>query len=317
MRSMEFESMDEAYWELYSHAIDNGERFQHRGDVCVELRPFSFTIRKPELGLFTGAPRRMNYRFWAAETLTYLAGWGSLKKEKACRLLKVLNSNYANFSRVGADGVEELNPMVRYGDGFGQGLLRAYDTLSADPGRRQAYVSIWNRDTPHSYDESPCLIGVQYFTSRNKDGQLELCSLANIRSNDMNWGLPYDVASLCAIQLAMAGALGMTAGPYHHVACSLHYYEGRPFSASGCGPPKVSPPDVEESIACPPRMPHMRADEGMTMLDMQRLADTLLELMYTHFVELRRSGKGFSVGRMEEIGWAGDWCDVVRWGWPR
>lgn len=301
-----FASMNDAYYPLFDAARTFGEMSHHRCGTSMELRPFSFIIRDPLQGLFTGAPRRLNYRFWMAETLAYIAGWGKRQRTEYAELLIMLNSNYRNFSRI-SDGALELNPMVRYGDGFGQGLQRVWHTLHEKPNSRQAYISMWNRDTPHSYEESPCLVSAQYFTTQRSYGALELHSLCNIRSNDLGLGVPYDVASLCMIQAVMAGTLNFQLGHYHHTACSLHYYEE-------CIP-NINPPLQEQWIDNPPCIP--APPYGLNIWDIQNYARVMLIAMHTHFVVRGLPGNKFDMGSYEDVQWVHDCCDVIRWRHPK
>lgn len=310
-RIEEHANMDRAYWDVFKDVEANGEVFVHRGAECVELRPYSFILTDPSDGLYTGKRRRMNYRFWAVETLMYIAGWGTRKEERAFQLLTKVNSNYNNFS---TDG--KLNGMVKYGDGFGQGLMRVYETLKANPHRRQAYLSIWDRDTPHSYEDSPCLIGAQFFVEKikNSEGAPEdrLSALYNIRSNDLNWGVPYDVASNCAIQCLVADSLGIPVGWYYHTACSMHYYRS---GNMGERPPDIEPARPQAFLKDAPAIP--RFHDRMTMYVANSVADQLLENLHYHLVREGRPGHRFFSEFENKYDWAKEWCDVIRWSWPK
>jgi hypothetical protein len=310
MFNREFVTMNEAYWQVYCGITNGGQRFTHRGTECLELRPFHMTISCPQLGLFTGVARRMNYRFWAAETLGYIAGWGLYDGRRYAELLVKLNSNYANF-RDAYTGL--LNPMVRYGDGFYEGLPRAYDTLLENYDRRQAYISIWQHNTKHSYEESPCMTGCQFFTEQLDPDTLSrsLSMLVHMRSNDLNWGVPYDVASMCTILCTMAGALGLPVGRYYHTATSMHYYLN---GKMGEAPPRVHPPTEGGFLVEPPSIPQFT---GGMMQDAQAIARELLSCMHDHFVVAGGKGKDFDMGSDERFSWAHDWCEVVRWSWPK
>lgn len=307
----EYANMDRAYWDIYKDVETNGEIFVHRGTECVEVRPYSFMIVDPSNGLYTGIKRRMNYRFWAVETLMYIAGWGTYKEKTAFELLTKVNSNYNNFSTDGS-----LNGMVKYGDGFGQGLLRVYDTLKENPLRRQAYVSIWNRDTPHSYEDSPCLIGAQYFVEKikNSEGTPEdrLSALYNIRSNDLNWGVPYDVASNCTIMTLIADCLQIPLGYYYHTTCSMHYYMN---GNMGEGPPKINPPARQTFLQDPPIIPRFYGKTSMR--EIYTLADQLLEQLHYYLVLCNKPGHRFASNLEDQHDWIKGICDVIRWSWPK
>lgn len=318
-----FTGMDDAYYAIFKQCLSDGEDMDHRAGTCREMRPYHFSLVRPDAGLYTGASRRMNYRFWAAETLCYLAGWGEHEAQRCAELLIKLNSNYHNFSHnynLHTDvnnsdnnvSTVELFPMVRYGDGFGQGLARCYDTLKKKPGSRQAYLTTWDRDTPHGYSESPCLASAQYFLDR-----CGLAALYNIRSNDLNWGVPYDVASNCCIQWTLAGALGMPLGKYHHMAGSMHYYLAG--GKEGVGPPKLASPMGEEWIQNGPRIP--RPTHVCDVRRYQEWADGILREMHRHFVVDGRPGARFTpvlkCGEHSASPWISQWVDVIRWRHPK
>lgn len=316
MTTLVFPTMNRAYWGMYQHVRQTGTVFTHRGADCMEVRPFMMKITRPELSLFTGIPRRMNYRFWVAETLGYIAGWGTYMGREYAELLTKLNSNYRNFTDHNSG---ELFGMVKYGDGFRYGLPRAFDTLKQNPDRRQAFIPIWERHTEHSYQESPCMVGMQFFTEKRNilstdggDAQqiYVLSAMVNIRSNDLNWGVPYDIAAMCAIQIAMANALDIRIGSYWHVAVSMHYYLN---GNNGEGPPNINNPDHEAYLPNPPRMPTSFAGDDIRFT--QALAHKLLLDMHDHFVVKERKAYKFQSDH-EGSDWVKQWCDILRWNWP-
>jgi thymidylate synthase len=52
-----------------------------------------------------------------------------------------------------------------------------------------------------------------------------LDAIVVMRSNDVIWGLPYDMFLFTFLQEMMAVELGVDVGRYHHFAASLHLYE--------------------------------------------------------------------------------------------
>ena len=57
-----------------------------------------------------------------------------------------------------------------------------------------------------------------------------------MRSNDLNWGTPYDIAAFTCIQCQMASCLGISVGKYHHSVGSLHYYNATIPTVAADGP---------------------------------------------------------------------------------
>lgn len=306
-----YKSTNDAYYDIYETVDLLGTRYPHReGRWCKEIRPYHFSLYSPVNGLYTGSTRHMNYRFWVAETLAYIAGWGSMvEQERYAQLLIKLNSNYKNFSTIHG-GVQKLHKMVCYGDGFGPGLQRACQTLMSGPMRRQAIVYIGGPDTMHTYEDNPCLATAHFYIEKGLNDKSFLSALFHIRSNDLNWGFPYDVASFCAIQIAMAGALGIHPGRYHHIATSMHYYENGPM---GEGPPKVMEPHIEPWIINAPEMPCI---PNVLMTEIQDEAHIILCAMHQHFVVDDLPSWQFNPD-IYLSHWGQDWCEIVRWRWDK
>jgi hypothetical protein len=224
--SLQFSSMDDGYSRLVAQVSNHGITATPRGLACHEIRPHVFEVTCPELGLYRGVSRRMNYRFFAVETLQYIAGWGD--KPKHAELLMAVNGNlnqFLNFDTGMFDGA--------YGPRLKAGLPYCYHALQNDPYTRQAVASIWSPGGPMAGSRDvPCTLNLHFYRdlmwegSPNADGfKPRLGCTATMRSNDLNWGVPYDVAAFCAIQLAMAGCLGWRHGSYNHHNGSLHLYD--------------------------------------------------------------------------------------------
>lgn len=208
-------TFDDIYHTLIQGVLAMGMHEKPRGESCIEMRPCVFQLRKPERGIYTGRSRRLNYRFWAIECLSYIAGWGDQRAH--AELMIAANSQYRRYYDA---QTQRLQPAVCYGLALRGSLPRIYDLLQKDPYSRQAVASIWSPTTSYGYGESPCTLALHFYKNL-----LCLDMSAIMRSNDLDWGTPYDVASFCAIQVTMAGCLGWGQGTYTHHAGSLHVYE--------------------------------------------------------------------------------------------
>jgi thymidylate synthase len=98
--------------------------------------------------------------------------------------------------------------------------------LRASPSSRRGTVYVGRHDDLVRADdddrarEMPCTKTWQFDLT---DGHLDMT--AEMRSNDLVWGLSYDIPCFTAVQRAMAHALGVPVGTYWHKANSLHVYE--------------------------------------------------------------------------------------------
>lgn len=232
-RHLSFDTMDEAYWRLIETVRAYGECVSPRGLKCVEMRPFSFEIRLPYRSIYTGASRKLSARFWAIETLSYIAGLGD--QPWHADLLVRSNRGMASFLNEDTGVFDGA-----YGTRMRQSLDSVVDLLLRDRYSRQAVCSIWSPGIPRGSKDVPCTVALHFFVS---DGRLSLA--VYMRSNDLNWGTPYDVPAFCAIQMHVAHRLGLTVGSYHHHCGSLHYYEEDPEANGRAAPPKVLEPALE------------------------------------------------------------------------
>lgn len=99
-------------------------------------------------------------------------------------------------------------------------LELAIDILERDPDSRRAIINI---STPNVYrsitHDEPCTESLQFYV---REGRLHCTTV--MRSNDLWFGLPYDVAYFTTLQRYVAFCLGLPLGSYTHFATSMHYY---------------------------------------------------------------------------------------------
>ncbi len=104
-------------------------------------------------------------------------------------------------------------------------LKAAAEALRHTPHSRQVVLHIWDaaRDLPAPEPRSrdvPCNV-MSHLMLRS--GRLEWLQI--MRSNDLVWGLPYNIIQFTSMQEMVAGWLGVDVGTYVHISDSLHVYE--------------------------------------------------------------------------------------------
>ena len=94
--------------------------------------------------------------------------------------------------------------------------------LRTDPETRQAVVSLWDpcKDNFVESKDHPCN-NTLYFWVR--DNELNMTVVR--RSNDLVWGVPYNMIQFSHLHALMAGSLGVAVGTYYVIANNLHYYK--------------------------------------------------------------------------------------------
>lgn len=110
--------------------------------------------------------------------------------------------------------------LIQKAPGFNQ-IETIIDLLQSDPDSRRGVININSprRDVKTTNDE-PCTIALQFYIRDHK-----LNCTAMMRSNDIWYGLPYDVAFFTELQRCIADRLHIELGDYTHFTTSLHVYE--------------------------------------------------------------------------------------------
>lgn len=157
--------------------------------------------------------KSMNIAFALQESFAYWRGLNTGHVER-------YNSNMETWT----DDEGEL-PGSAYGDrmrntaGHDQ-LARAEAQLRENPDTRRAVIQV-HQTSVEDYDSADvaCTNHLHPFV---RDSKLHMH--ANLRSQDMYWGFPYDAQNNQYIQEALAGRLGLGLGEYVHTMESCHYY---------------------------------------------------------------------------------------------
>lgn len=213
--------------ELYHNILDELFVEPHfvtapRGQKINELTNCLCVLRDPYSNLYENPARSVNLRYLAGELLFYFRGndclseiikyskfWGNIANDDG-----TVNSAYGKliFSETNQHNITEWEWAV--------------DSLKKDKDSRQAIIR-FNRPR-HSFagnkDFVCTLVGV--FQIRNDELNLTI----NMRSNDVHFGLTYDLPFFTLLMQLMYLQLKPTypelrMGQYYHFANSLHIYE--------------------------------------------------------------------------------------------
>lgn len=204
---IEVENMRHGYLDVIKRVRD-GDRVAPRGMATRELLDVTIRVQDPYDAVPVGVGRKLNMKIGAAETVHLLAGVSDAYQLVGAAM------KFDQF----IDGHKLLGA---YGPRVYKQMMHVLAALATDGDTRQAAVSIW-RPSELGLDKRdvPCTTGL-HFTIR--DQRLQMHTM--MRSNDVWLGVPYDFMMFTRLQLAIAWALGLEAGPYTHHVISLHVYE--------------------------------------------------------------------------------------------
>ena len=108
---------------------------------------------------------------------------------------------------------------------YGKRFLQYFDALISQlkiEGNRRCVISLYeSSDLMHPQAKDiPCTLNWQFIVEENM-----LCMIANMRSNDVWLGMPYDIYVNTLIQRVVASHLGLECGWYQHQVMNIHLYE--------------------------------------------------------------------------------------------
>ncbi len=230
------DSLEEIHNVLMGTLIDDPDcSAAPRGKPIKELIAPSFTLMNPRNRLITSPARSVNYGFAVGELCWYIRG------DKDLETMRYYNKRMAQFSDDGytinsAYGNRifktrwTAKPPMPNSYGFSQFDL-VVEELKRDPDSRRAVMHINEpgdllRAVEQGSKDVPCTMSLQLLI---RDRKLHMHAL--MRSNDVVWGMPYDVFSFTCLQelflykLQEAGVPVDDLGSYHHTAGSLHVYD--------------------------------------------------------------------------------------------
>lgn len=200
-------SMDEIYRQIFED-LENASEV--RG--TKELNNYSFTLLNLDNNVIN--IRDISKSYICGELLWYALG----RKDMA-----FINKFAGLWGRISDDGETSYSA---YGDivfkrhGFNQ-VDKIIQLLCDDPDSRRAVINfnVPNENVIKTKDEI-CTIALQFLI---RDGRLNCYCI--MRSNDIWYGLPYDVIFFTELTKYIAKRLHIPYGSYTHTVISLHLYE--------------------------------------------------------------------------------------------
>lgn len=224
MRS--FYSFDHAYKNIVSGLINECDyECRPRGNLVKENIAYTFCLQNPFARLCTSEARGANYGFATGEFLWYARGAYDLAS------ISYYNTRMPSFSDDGECVHSAYGKRIGIAEQVGQ-WRDCVKELSSDRDSRRVVMTVYSQDDLRravtvGTKDVPCTLSLQFMI---RDGELNLH--VHMRSNDVIWGLPYDLFSFTLMQEMMlldvidtTGDTTLRLGKYYHTAGSLHLYE--------------------------------------------------------------------------------------------
>lgn len=157
--------------------------------------------------------RNLPASYLFGELLWYFNGDNSLE------FISQFSSFWEHLSDDGVTCNSAYGYLIQKAHGFDQ-VEKVVEILRKDPTSRRAKINI-NLPNPavDTTKDEPCTMSLHFMIRKNN-----LDCTVVMRSNDIWFGLPYDVAFFTELQKRIADELGVGYGWYTHFAVSLHMY---------------------------------------------------------------------------------------------
>jgi thymidylate synthase len=212
-----FESLDEIQTWVLSSLLQEGSPVTSRGMPTLELFPISFTLTHPRRRCIANPERRWNLPLAIGEFCWHATG------SKDLRFIEYYAPRWKEFT----DGIEIIGSCYGHHifgrkDGQLSQWQRLVRLLRAERHSRRAVLQLFESQTGLDADtkDAPCTCSIQFMI---RDDRLH--AIVYMRSNDVIWGLPYDVFLFTMLQELLALELGTELGSYFHLVGSLHLYK--------------------------------------------------------------------------------------------
>lgn len=198
------------YKDIVGTVLKQGTMSSPRDIPTTEILGASVVFNDAFPDMPTGVGRSCNAAIGIAEALQLFAG------ESHPDLMISKFPNFKNFTDGGAWFHGAYGPRIKHQ------LPKVIEALKSDNNTRQAIMTIWDPryDGFGDVRDTPCTTGFQFLL---RDDRLHM--VTTMRSNDVWWGLAYDVFQFTFLQKQIADILGVEQGQYTHNVGSLHMYE--------------------------------------------------------------------------------------------
>jgi thymidylate synthase len=213
-----FESLDQVQTWILSLLLENGEWVQPRGLKTLEISPITFTLSNPRKRCVFNYKRRWSLPLAIGEFCWHLSGSNQL------HFIQYYARRWKDFSEDGS---------IIIGSCYGHKIFfqkehqlnqwkKIVQLLKTDPHSRRAILTFIDRDfeVDAGAKDIACACTLQFMI---RSGQLH--ALGHMRSNDVIWGLPYDIFLFTMLQEMLAYELELNLGTYTHFVGSIHVYE--------------------------------------------------------------------------------------------
>ena len=211
----QFASIDHLWDHVIRSLLDGGCAMPSRDGDTIEMMGSHLQLLDINANFLMSGGRDLSPIYAAGEMLWYLAG-----SNDGGQIMHYAPS-YKRFLE------QDGTAWGAYGERFDRydQIDHIMAMLHEKPDSRQAVMTIYDpmdliQAAAGSKKDIPCTLSLQFLV---RNGELNL--IVTMRSNDVWFGLPYDVFCFSTLQALLAEGLGLENGWYVHQAGSIHLYK--------------------------------------------------------------------------------------------
>lgn len=213
-----FASVDEVQVAILKELFSNGRYVETRGINTLEICHINFCITNPLNRITYNTNRKWKLPLAIGEFAWHISASNSVD------FITYYARQWENFSNDGktisqscyghkifandASGISQWNKLIFL--------------LKKDKYSRRAVFDFYESESGIDYfaKDIACVCTIQFLI---RDGKLD--AVVNMRSNDLIWGLPYDIYFFTMLQELLALELKVELGCYYHNVGSMHIYD--------------------------------------------------------------------------------------------
>ncbi len=212
-----FDSIDAIQRWAFDKLLNHGHSSAPRGIRTQEVLGYTFTLTRPRARVIQAPARRWSFPLAIGEFCWHISASNDV------RSLEYYAPRWQKFAAKDQTIRGSCyGRRIFYPDASGNSRWeKLIDLLEHDPSSRRGVIDLCDSHvlSPDELDVS-CTSTLQMLA---REGRLHL--IVQMRSNDVVWGLPYDIFLFTMLQEMLALRLGLGLGVYIHSVGSLHLYE--------------------------------------------------------------------------------------------
>jgi thymidylate synthase len=220
MKTINADNFTDLYEQAFEAVMNEGKVVSSRNGSTLEIQPCVLQLTNPRQRVSSMAGRKFNIAFSVYELLWVLSGRGDYEGITWYNKQMGRYFDDQRFPSHGAYGIRLRKWGSQRGKKQTDQIYEMYKKLLANKDDRRAVMVLFDPELDNDNKaDIPCN---NWCHGLVRDNRLSWSQV--VRSNDLLWGVPYNVFIFTTMQELMASWIGVDVGTYTHFSDSLHLY---------------------------------------------------------------------------------------------